>query len=145
MACLAVDPKSHSLRGVRIHLFDLTDAARRADEALVAMDPTARDELAREAQRRASALGLMRGPTPIPLVLSPSSLPRDELDKLGRGAKLVTSALVKVARDLIEHRQPKARMLFHHLSPLELEALALRWREAEDLLHSRIDWFVEKD
>src|SRR5438552_1168686 len=109
------------------------------------MDPTARDELAREAQRRASALGLMRGPTPIPLVLSPSSLPRDELDKLGRGAKLVTSALVKVARDLIEHRQPKARMLFHHLSPLELEALALRWREAEDLLHSRIDWFVEKD
>ena len=109
------------------------------------MDPTARDELAREAQRRASALGLMRGPTPIPLVLSPSSLPRDELAGLGRAARLITSALVKVAREVIEGQQGKARMLFHHLSPLELEALSTRWREAEELLHSRIDWFVEKD
>src|SRR5437764_3569450 len=108
---------------MRIRLFDLTDAARAADERLVRMDAPARDELAREAQRRASALGLMRGPTSIPLVLSPSSLPRDELEKLGRGAKLITSALVKVARELIEHRQPKARMLFHHLSPLELDVL----------------------
>jgi hypothetical protein len=130
---------------MKIHLFELTEAARRADELLVAMEPRARDELAREAQRRASALGLMRGPTPIPLVLSPSSLPREELAALGRGARLITSALVKVARELIEQRPEKARLLFHHLSPLETEALATRWREAEDLLHSRIDWFVEKD
>jgi hypothetical protein len=130
---------------VRIHLFELTDAAKRADELFVAMEPRARDELAREAQRRASALGLMRGPTPIPLVLSPSSLPREELAALGRGARLITSALVKVASELIEQRPEKARLLFHHLSPLETEALATRWREAEDLLHSRIDWFVEKD
>src|SRR5712692_10608193 len=107
------------------------------------MEPAARDELAREAQRRASALGLMRGPEPIPLVLSPSSLPREELAALGRAARLVTSALVKVARDLIERRPEKARLLFHHLSPLEHEALATRWREAEELLHSRIDWFVD--
>ena len=128
---------------MRVQLFDLTDAARRADDRLAAMDSTARDELAREAQRRASALGLMRGATPIPLVLSPCSLPREELAALGRGARSITSALVQVARELIERRPEKARLLFHHLSPLESEALATRWREAEDLLHSRIDWFVD--
>jgi hypothetical protein len=87
----------------------------------------------------------MRGSTPIPLVLSPSSLPSQELSALGRGARLITSALVKVAHELIEQRPEKARLLFQHLSPLETEALATRFREAEDLLHSRIDWFVEKD
>ena len=127
---------------MRIHLFDLTDAARRADELLLGLPPAARNDLAREAQRRASALGLMRGPTPIPLLLSPSSLPREELVALGRAARLITSALVKVARALIERRPEKARLLFHHLSPLETQALAERWREAEELLHSRIDWFV---
>jgi hypothetical protein len=130
---------------VRVRLFELTDSARRADEKLVRMDAPARDELAREAQRRASAQGLMRGPTPIPLVLSPSALPREELGALGRGARLITSALVKTARDLIERRPEKARLLFHHLSPLESTALQLRWREAEELLHSRIDWFVGRD
>src|SRR5438270_4790997 len=128
---------------MRIRLFELTDAARAADERLVRMDAAVRDELATEAQRRASALGLMRGPTPIPLVLSPCSLPREELAALGRGARLITSALVKVARELIERRPEKARLLFHHLSPLETEALATRWREAEDLMHSRIDWFAD--
>src|SRR3954471_20820962 len=128
---------------MRIHLFDLTDPARQADEKLVAMEPRARDELAREAQRKASALGLMRGPTPIPLVLSPCSLPGEELSALRRGARLITSALVKVARELIEKRPEKARLLFHHLSPLETEALADRWREGEDLLHSPLGWFVD--
>jgi len=129
---------------MRIRLFDLTDAARRADEALFRMAPAARDELARAAQTRASALGLMRGTTPIPLVLSPCSLPRAELGQLGKGARLLTSALVRVARELIERRPEKARLLFHHLSPLESEALRSRWREAEELLHSRIDWFVDR-
>ena len=130
---------------MRIHLFDLTESARKADDDLLSMPQHARDALAREAQRRASALGLMRGPTPIPLLLSPCALPRQELQDLGRGARLITSALVKVARNLLEHRPEKARLLFQHLSPLETEALELRWREAEDLLHARIDWFVEKD
>ncbi|HZR07052.1 MAG TPA: hypothetical protein VFA79_00620 [Myxococcales bacterium] len=130
---------------MRIHLFELTDPARAADERLVAMAAPARDELAKEAQRRASAHGLMRGQTPIPLVLSPCALPREELAALGRGAKLITSALVKVARELIERRPEKARLLFRHLSPLETEALRTRWREAEELLHSRIDWFVDAD
>jgi hypothetical protein len=129
---------------MRIHLFELTEAAAKADELLLSMEPAARAELAREAQRRASALGLMRGAQPIPLVLSPSSLPRDELAALGRNARLVTSALVKVARRLIEGQPEKAGLLFHHLSPLEREALAHHWREAEDLLHSRIDWFVDR-
>ena len=128
---------------MRVHLFDLTGPARAADERLAAMAAPARDELAKLAQRRASALGLMRGQTPIPLVLSPCALPREELRELGRGARLLTSALVKVARDLIERRPEKARLLFRHLSPLEAEALAGRWREAEDLLHSRVDWFVD--
>jgi hypothetical protein len=124
---------------VRIRLYEPT----KAEELLLKMEPSARDELAREAQRRASALGLMRGTQPIPLVLSPSALPREELAALGRAARLVTSALVKVARELIERRPEKARLLFHHLSPLEHEALATRWREAEELLHSRVDWFVD--
>src|SRR5437763_834117 len=115
----------------------------KAEELLLAMEPAARDELAREAQRRASALGLMRGLEPIPLVLSPSWLPREELAALGRAARLVTSALVKVARELIERRPEKSKLLFRHLSPLEHEALATRWREAEELLHSRVDWFVD--
>jgi len=128
---------------MRVHLYELTEPARRADEMLSRLEAGAREELAREAQRRASALGLMRGPDPIPLVLSPCSLPREELAALGRGAKLLTRALLKVARDLIEHRPEKSRLLWRHLSPLEKEALALRWREAEELLHSRIDWFVD--
>ena len=127
-----------------MHLFDLTDAARRADDEISAMPAGARDALAAEAQRRASALGLMRGQTPIPLVLSPCALPRDELAQLGRSARLLVSALVKVARDLIERRPGKARLLFHHLSPLEREALATRWREAEELLLARVDWFVDQ-
>src|SRR5689334_15363670 len=130
---------------MRIRLFELTDAARRAHEALERMESGARDELARAARARASALGLMRGPTPIPLVLSPSALPRAELQRLGEGARLITSALVKVAREVIERRPEKARLLFHHLSPLESAALRLRWREAEELLHSRIDWLVAAD
>src|SRR5438552_16736809 len=125
---------------MRIHLFELTAAARSADDRLVRMDPSARDELAIQAQRRASELGLMRGPDRIPLVLSPCALPRQELAALGRGARLITSALIKVARNLIEARPEKARLLWSHLSPLETEALATRWREAEALLHSRIDW-----
>lgn len=128
---------------MRVHLFELTDAARRADDALVAMSREARDELAREAQRRACALGLMRGPAAIPLVLSPSSLPREELQALGAGARRITRALVDVAHDVIENDPARAKLLFHHLSPLESEALATRWREAEDLLHSRIDWFLD--
>jgi hypothetical protein len=130
---------------MRIRLFELTDAARAADERLVRMDAPARDELAKEAQRRASALGLMRGSAPIPLVLSPCALPRSELEALGRGARLITSALVKTAREVIERHRDKARLLFRHLSPMESEALATRWREAEELLHSRIDWFVDQD
>ena len=130
---------------MRTHLFDLTSAARRADEQLSAMGGPARDELAARAQERASALGLVRGTTPIPLVLSPSALPREDLADLGRGARLVVSALVKVARDLIEERPEKARLLFHHLSPLELEALATRRSEAEELLHGRVDWFVDRE
>lgn len=128
---------------MQVHLFSLTRPAERAEEVLVRMAPAQRDELAREAQRHASSLGLMRGPTPIPLVLSPTALPRSELLALGRGARLLTSALVKVARDLIERRPEKSRVLFRHLSALETEALATRWREAEDLLHSRVDWFVD--
>ena len=130
---------------MRIRLFDLTDAARAADERLVRMDAPARDELAKDAQRRASALGLMRGPTPVPLVLSPCALPRGEMEALGRGARLITSALVKTAREVIERHPDKARLLFRHLSPMESEALATRSREAEELLHSRIDWFVDQD
>ena len=116
-----------------------------ADETLLRMEQPARNEVAREAQRRASALGLMRGADPIPLVLTPCALPREELQALGRGARLITSALVKVARDLIENRPEKARLLWSHLSPLEAAALQTRWREAEALLHSRIDWFVDRD
>jgi hypothetical protein len=130
---------------MRIHLFELTAAARSADERLVRMGPRVRDELAMQAQRRASELGLMRGPTPIPLVLSPCALPREELAALGRGARLITSALVKIARDVIERRPERARLLFRHLSPTESAALASRWREAEELLHSRVDWFVDAE
>lgn len=129
---------------MRIHLFDLTDAARRADELLLGLAPAARDALSMEAQRRASALGLMRKDVPIPLVLSPTSLPRAELLGLGRAARLLTSALVKVARDVVTRRPEKARLLFQHLSPLETLALQQRFREAEDLLHARIDWFVDR-
>src|SRR5437016_3538775 len=124
---------------MRIRLYEPS----KADALLLAMPAAQRDELAREAQRRAAALGLMRGMQPIPLVLSPSSLPREELAALGRAARLVTSALVKVARELIERRPEKSKLLFQHLSPLEHEALATHWREAEELLHSRVDWFVD--
>ena len=127
-----------------MHLFDLTPAARKADEEISALSPAARDALARHAQARACAHGLMRGTAAIPLVLSPCSLPREELGALGRDARLIVSALVRVARDLIERRPARAKLLFHHLSPLEREALETRWQEAEELLISRVDWFIDR-
>ncbi len=127
-----------------VRLFDLTAAAAEADARLTRLAPAARDALANLAQQRASGRGLMRGPAPIPLVLSPVSLPRHELAALGRAARLLVSALVKVSRDLIDRRPERANLLFHHLSPLELTALRTRSREGEELLVARVDWFVDR-
>jgi hypothetical protein len=129
---------------VRVHLFDLVPAAAQAHERLAAMPEAERDALARRAQEKASALGLLRGKEAIPLVLSPVALPRAELASLGRAAHLLVSALVKVARDLIERRPERANLLFRHLSPIEQEALRTRWREAEELMLARVDWFVDR-
>jgi hypothetical protein len=128
---------------LRVHLSEPTPATRRAHALLSGMPAERRDELARVGQERASELGLMRGAAPIPLVLSPVGLPREELTALGRAARLVVSALVKVCRELIERVPERARLLFEHLSPLEQEALRTRWREAEELLIARVDWFVD--
>jgi hypothetical protein len=128
---------------LRVHLPEATPATRRAHALLAGMPADRRDEFARLAQERASELGLKRGAAPIPLVLSPVGLPREELAALGRAAHLVVSALVKVCRELIERFPERAHLLFDHLSPLELEALRTRWREAEELLIARVDWFVD--
>jgi hypothetical protein len=128
---------------VALHLLSLTEAAARADSLLTRLAPAARDALAAQAQRHAAGLGLRRGKEPIPLVLSPVSLPRAELAQLGRAARLIVSALVKVAREVIDRSPDKQKLLFSHLSPLELEALATRSREAEELLIARVDWFVD--
>jgi len=93
---------------LRVHLPELAPAAAAAHERLAAMPAPRRDELARVAQERASELGLMRGLQPIPLVLSPVALPREELSALGRAARLVVSALVKVCRELIEGSPDRA-------------------------------------
>src|SRR5712692_2519421 len=108
---------------LRVHLPELAPAAAAAHARLAAMSASRRDELAHLAQERASGLGLLRGPQPIPLVLSPVALPREEL---------------------IEGSPERAKLLFHHLSPLEQEALRTRWREAEELLIGRVDWFVDR-
>ena len=126
---------------LRVHLSQGTAATARAHALLAEMPAERRDDLARLAQERASELGLMRGERAIPLVLSPVALPREELATLGRAAHLVVSALVKVCRELIERFPERARLLFDHLSPLEQEALRTRWREAEELLIARVDWF----
>jgi hypothetical protein len=129
---------------LRVHLPELAPAAAEAHERLAAMPAAKRDELARLAQERATALGLMRGPKQIPLVLSPVALPREELSALGRAARLIVSALVEVCREVIEGSPDRATLLFQHLSPLEQEALRTRWREAEELLIGRVDWFVDR-
>jgi hypothetical protein len=128
---------------LRVHLCEGTAASREAHARLVEMPAQRRDELARIAQARTSELGLMRGAQAIPLVLSPVALPREELTALGRAARLIVSALVKVCRELIEKFPDRAHVLFDHLSPLEEEALRTRWREAEELLIARVDWFVD--
>lgn len=130
---------------LRLHLLDLTPAAAEADLRLTRLAPAARDAFALRAQTAASDRGLMRGPGQIPLVLSPVSLPRAELDALGAAAQLLVSALVKVARELIERRPERARLLFAHLSPLEQAALVQEHRLAEELLVARVDWFVARD
>ncbi len=130
---------------LRLQLFSLTKAAQRADERLSALGSAALNAVSRKAQQRSSALGLRRGADDIPLVISPCSLPREELEALGRAARLIVSALVKVARDLIDRRPQRARLLFHHLSPLEQEALATCSHEAEELLIARVDWFVDQE
>src|SRR5918911_5028965 len=104
---------------LRVRLFELPPAAARAHERLAALPEAQRDAFAQRAQEKASALGLLRGNDPIPLILSPVALPRDEVGALGRAAKLLVSALVKVARELIERRPERARLLFRHLSPTE--------------------------
>jgi hypothetical protein len=129
---------------VELHFYSLTRAAARADDALGRLSPAARDAFAGAAQRQASRHGLRRGPQDIPLVLSPVSLPREELSRLGRAARHVVSALVKVARDVIERQPEKKQLLFGHLSPLELAALETRYLEAEELLVARVDWFVDR-
>ncbi|MBS2025438.1 MAG: hypothetical protein JST92_23815, partial [Deltaproteobacteria bacterium] len=128
----------------RLHLFELTEAATRADAWITRLDPARRDAFGVAAQKAASARGLMRGTDEIPLVLSPVSLPREELTFLGRAAHLLVSALTKVAREVIEKKPERVKVLFEHLSPLEHEALRTRWREAEELLVARVDWFVDK-
>ncbi|TMB29002.1 MAG: hypothetical protein E6J61_16475 [Deltaproteobacteria bacterium] len=130
---------------LRVHLFELTSANAAAHERIAAMSASRRDAFAKEAQREAGNAGLLRGTDPIPLVLSPVALPREEFAALGRASQLVVSALVKVARELIDRRPEKARLLFSHLSPLELEALRLRSHEAEELVLGRVDWFVKAD
>jgi hypothetical protein len=129
---------------VDLQFYAPTEAAARADEAIGRLSPAARDAFAIDAQRQASLRGLRRGPQDIPLVLSPVSLPREELSRLGRAARHIVSALVKVARDVIERQPEKKRLLFEHLSPLELAALETRYREAEELLVARVDWFVDQ-
>ena len=126
-----------------LHFYADAVAAARADEALTRLTPAARDRLAALAQQHASRLGLRRGPQDIPLVLSPVSLPRAELAALGAAARLIVSALVKVARDLIDRRPERKRLLFSHLAPLELAALETRSHETEELLIARVDWFVD--
>jgi hypothetical protein len=129
---------------LRVHLPELPPAAEAAHARIAALPEARRDELASRAQERAAELGLMRGEQPIPLVLSPVALPRTDLSALGRAARLVISALVKVCRELIERAPERAHLLFQHLSPLEQEALRTRWHEAEELLIGRVDWFVER-
>ena len=128
-----------------LHLLESTPAAARADALLTRLGPTERDALAAQAQRAASGRGLMRGGTDIPLVLSPVALPRGELEALGRAARLLVSAAVKVSRELIDRRPQRAALLFSHLSPLELTALRTRSREGEELLVARVDWFVDRE
>ncbi len=132
---------------MELHFYSLTKAAARADDALGRLSPAARDAFAGAAQRQASRHGLRRGPQDIPLVLSPVSLPREELSQLGRAARHVVSALVKVARDVIERQPEKKQLLFGHLAPLELAALETRYLEAEELLVAKnpgnAQWLVE--
>ena len=131
----------------RIDLHARSAATERIEARLASLSTEARDRLAAEAQRQATARGLTfvrpEGVRDIPLVLSPVALPAAQLRGLGEAARRVTSALVKVARDLIDRRPDRARLLFAHLSPLEKEALATRSREAEELLIGRVDWFVD--
>jgi hypothetical protein len=132
----------------RIDLHAPSPATERVERLLATLPLDARDELAARAQRLATGLGLSfvrpEGERDIPLVLSPVALPAAQLAGLGEAARRIVSALLKVARDVIERRPERARQLFAHLSPLEREALATRWREAEELLISRVDWFVDQ-
>ena len=133
----------------RIDLHGPGAATRRAEERLAALPQSARDRLSVRAQRLASQGGLRfvraEGPRDIPLVLTPLALPAEQLQSLGVAARRVVTALLKVARQVIDREPARASLLFSHLSPLELEALALRSREAEELLLARVDWFVDGD
>ena len=130
---------------LRVHLADRNSAAAEAHRRLSQMPADERDAFARRAQERASEMGLKRGEAPIALVLSPVALPREELAALGRAARLIVSALVKICRELIERAPDRAHLLFDHLAPLEQEALRTRSREAEELLIARVDWFVDAE
>ncbi len=132
-----------------IDLHQGSAATAAAEERLAALPAGQRDRLAASAQANASARGLrfvrQEGPRDIPLLLSPVGLPADQHDALGAAARRVVTALLKAAHEVLAKEPARAALLFSHLSPLELQALATRAREADELLLARVDWFVDRD
>ncbi len=83
---------------------------------------------------------------PIPPILTPIVLGGEEQAALANDARLLLSAIAKVARDLLDRGDPAMQaQLFAPLSSLERAALDATHREAEHLATARVDFLVGED
>src|SRR5437868_3261903 len=82
----------------------------------------------------------------IPPLLTPESLRADELAAVERNAHVLVSALARLTGWLMSGPGAALReRLFRSFTPLEAEALAAGWRDAERLATARVDYLLDEN
>jgi hypothetical protein len=82
---------------------------------------------------------------PIPPILTPLGISRARMKEVSADSHALTSALVRLTADLMREASPLQKKLFGAFGPLESEALAKSWRQAEQLATVRVDFLVDKN
>ncbi len=85
------------------------------------------------------------GQVPIPPLLTPLAIPRQTLAQVSADSHALTSALVRLTAHLMRDpsQAPLRARLFGVFGPLESEALAHGWAQAEQLATVRVDFLVD--
>jgi uncharacterized circularly permuted ATP-grasp superfamily protein len=81
---------------------------------------------------------------PIPPILTPLGIPREQMKRVSADAHAITSGLSRLTADLMRAPNPIHQKLFGAFGPLEAEALSNGWRKAEKLATVRVDFLVDE-